>query len=309
MTVSAGSLLYDLYDFMMKAAAFVHRGTIHFLRIKPLFNAIPKDAAILEIGGGYNPRFYKNAYASAYHLDHASAAQLREKYASDPHVAHLIHQIQEIDFVSQGQPIETLVPQGLKFDVVFSSHALEHQVDLIGHLQSLAHLVKEQGRVIMLIPDYRCCFDALRFPTLTGDALAVHLAGHRRHRVKQAFDTTARTIQLNPGRRLRWLDLRVARFNNSVVRGWQAVQQGENPAAEYMDAHAWTFCPVSFELLMTELYLMGLSSLRPHYISPSYGNQFCVVLANKPPEPSGIPAGLASELEQQRLRLSKALRR
>lgn len=308
MTVSLGSFSYLLYDLTMKLGSTAFRLAIHFFRVKPLFDAIPRQATILEIGGGYNPKFLKENFPNVYHLDHASAAELRAKYSKIPLVAHLLHRIQEVDFVSQGGPIERLIPQALKFDVVFSSHALEHQVDLIDHLQSLARLIRENGTVIMIIPDYRCCFDALRFPTLAGDALAVHLAGHRRHRAKQAFDTTARTIQLNPGRRLRWLDIRVAKFCGSVARGHEAVEQNEKPEAEYMDAHAWTFCPVSFELLMTELYLMGLTSLTPKFISPSYGNQFCVVLRNRPPPSSGIPADWESDLERKRLRLSKSLR-
>ena len=78
--------------------------------------------------------------------------------------------IQEVDFVFTGAPIETVIPADLRFDVIYGSHVLEHQVDLIGHLQSLEKLLAPGGRVIEIIPDYRRCFDALRYPTVTSDA-------------------------------------------------------------------------------------------------------------------------------------------
>ena len=113
-----------------------------------MLSGIALNAKILEIGGGYNPRFLKSDHPQIHHLDHCSADELRQKYASDPVVAHLIDRIQEVDFVFNGAPIDELVPASLRFDVVYGSHVLEHQVDLIGHLQSLERLLAPGGRVI-----------------------------------------------------------------------------------------------------------------------------------------------------------------
>lgn len=61
--------------------------------VAPLFDAIPSDTLILEIGGGYNPRFTKATHPNVHHLDHATTVDLRAKYGADPHVAHQIGNI------------------------------------------------------------------------------------------------------------------------------------------------------------------------------------------------------------------------
>src|SRR5258705_7420813 len=105
--------------------------------IAPLMQAVPSDAVILEIGGGFNPRYVKGRHQNVYHLDHCSTEDLRAKFAADPDIASKVDKIQPIDFVFTGTPIETLMPPQLKFDLIYGSHVLEHQVDLFGHLQSL----------------------------------------------------------------------------------------------------------------------------------------------------------------------------
>ena len=77
--------------------------------IAPLFDTIANDALILEIGGGYNPRFIKARHPNVYHLDHANSDELRAKFGADPNVAHLVGRIQHVDFVFTGTPIETLL--------------------------------------------------------------------------------------------------------------------------------------------------------------------------------------------------------
>lgn len=301
-------MLYHLYSMMMKAASALYRETVHRLRIRPLLKTIDVNAVILEIGGGYNAYFTKDKYGKAYHLDHCSTDELRSKYASDVNVAHLAHRVQAIDFVFKGSPIETVIPQELRFDVIFSSHALEHQVDLVGHLKSLETLLKPDGKIIMIIPDYRCCFDALRFPTVAADAIAVHLRSQRIHKSKEVFEAISRTISVNPGRRIRGPDMAAARFAHTLESALEAAVASERPDAEYRDIHAWTFCPVSFHLLMTELYLLRLTSLSPVFISPQYGNQFCVVLASNPPGSGDIGPKHRGALERTRWALTKKLR-
>jgi SAM-dependent methyltransferase len=49
-----------------------------------------------------------------------------------------------------------------KFDIVFSSHVIEHTIDLITHLNQVYSLLNENGKYILAIPDYRYCFDHFR---------------------------------------------------------------------------------------------------------------------------------------------------
>ena len=276
--------------------------------IKKLLASVNTDALILEIGGGFNPRFFKAAYPNVRHLDHCSTEELRKKY-SDPGlgVAHRASNIQEVDFIFNGGPIEDLVPPDMRFDLIYGSHVLEHQVDLIAHLQSLEKLVAVGGRIIEVIPDLRACFDALRFPTVTSDVLVVHQKKPTIHQGKQVFDYLARMVNADRGYRMSEGDFDDLRFQHSLAEAQEKMLAMEKAGATYFDSHAWTFTPTSFQLLLLELRLLGLIRLSPSYVSPQYGNQFCVELACVPPLESMSPQAL-SALEAQRFALSRQMR-
>ena len=276
--------------------------------IAPVLASVPADATILEVGGGYNPRYTKATHRNVYHLDHGSTEALRAKYAAYPATAHLVDRIQPIDFVFDGAPIETLVPPALRFDVIYGSHVLEHQVDLIGHLQSLQKLLKPGGRVIEMIPDLRTCFDVLRFPTVTSDALLAHGQNAPVHRGKQVFDAMAFEINVNHGYRMLDADFATARFVRGLQEAWQSMLSAELPAATYTDVHAWAFTPESFRLLMIELRLLKLTRLHPGFVSPQYGNQFCAVLELAEPDDTELAPQTIASLEAERFTLARALR-
>jgi hypothetical protein len=272
--------------------------------ISNLFDSVNLEATILEIGGGYNPRYKKAKHPNLYHLDHLSTQELRDKYSRDINESHRIDNIQPVDFVCSGKPLHTVIPQNLKFDVIFGSHVLEHQVDLIGHLQSLEFILNKGGRVIQIIPDLRTCFDVLRYPTVTSDALLVHMRQPTIHQGKQVFDSLSRSIDQNPGRWINEADLASAHFLQPLIQAHQAVQLAEQPDQTYTDTHAWVFTPESFQLLMIELRLLKLTRLVPTFVSTTYENQFCVLLESAPE----LSVTDIQTLEEERLSLCKALR-
>ena len=277
--------------------------------IAAVFASIPREAVILEIGGGYNPRFVKGAeHPNVYHLDHASTDDLRTKYSADPNVAEHVHRIQPIDFVFNGAPIETLVPPALRFDVIYGSHVLEHQVDLIGHLQSIEKLLAPGGRVVHVVPDLRTCFDALRYPTVTSDVLLVHLNPAPTHRGKQIFDNLARHLNINHGYLMCDADFTDAGPLLPPSEALASLQAAGQPGQHYLDLHAWTFTPESFRLLMIELRMLGLTKLVPRSVSPTYGNQFCAVLERSEADPASLPATTLDALQRERLALAIGLR-
>lgn len=219
--------------------------------------SVPADAVILEIGGGYNPRYLKAQHPNVHHLDHDTTEGLRAKYGADPTMADRIDCIQPIDFVFDGRPIEALVPPTLRFDLIYGSHVLEHQVDLIGHLQSLERLLKPHGRVIEMIPDLRTTFDALRYPTVTADALMAHLRPGPIHQGKQVFDGLSRELDKNHGYRMCGADSIGVSFSHGLRHAYNAMLAAEQPGQRYADLHAWTFTPESFRLLMIECACWG----------------------------------------------------
>jgi hypothetical protein len=293
---------------LSRLAGRLNRSYVKRRHIAALLHSVPPDAVILEIGGGYNPRYVKATHPNVHHLDHGSTEQLRSKYATDPTVAHQVDRIQPIDFVFDGSPIDKLVPPTLRFDLIYGSHVLEHQVDLIGHLQSLEKLLKPGGRVIEMIPDLRTCFDALRYPTVTSDALLAHQRPAPVHQGKQVFDGLSREIDKNHGYRMCDADFEGVHFVHSLQRAMSAMQAAERPGAPYADIHAWAFTPDSFRLLMVELRLLGLVRLMPSWISPLYGNQFCALLERCETEGAALTTRAVQSLEHERLALATRLR-
>lgn len=272
--------------------------------IEPMIKSIESNDFILEIGGGYNPLFPRNLYPNVYHLDHCNTESLKAKYSADENVAHLVHRIQQIDFIFDGSPIETLIPQTLRFDYIYSAHALEHQVDLVGHFRSIEKILKPDGKVILVIPDHRACFDCLRFPTVTSDVVPVHLRKQSIHQGKQVYEALAQCLNINPGRQVNRFDLLSADFSHSLKLAYNSVCASEMDTTNYCDVHAWTFTPLSFQLLLIELYLLDMTFLRLERLSPTYGNQFCAVLSQSPEIGR---ENIKKYLERDRLRLSKKL--
>lgn len=301
-------MLSGLVRALSRHASVLQSSVLKRTRIWPLLKSVPHDAVILEIGAGYNPCYGKSRYPNTYHLDHCSTDELRNKYAADPNVAHPVHDIQPIDFISTGTPIETVIPPGLKFDLIYGSHVLEHQVDLIGHRQSLEKLLKPSGRVIEMIPDLSTCFDAFRYPSVTSDALLVHLKRPTIHQRKQVFDFLSRAIDKNYGHRMRDADFNGVRFRNNLQHAYEAMLTSERPSQPYTDIHAWTFTPQSFRLLMIELRLLGLIRLIPTYVSPPYGNQFCAVLERANQDITAMATEAMQGLKRERFAISKRLR-
>src|SRR4026208_2459460 len=100
---------HNTFRLLLTGYSVFNSAIVRCLQVNRIFREIDPDARILEIGGGYNPRFKKSNYPNARHLDHCSKDELIAKYSKDSNVSHLISNIQEIDYVWSGQPIECLI--------------------------------------------------------------------------------------------------------------------------------------------------------------------------------------------------------
>ena len=64
-----------------------------------------------------------------------------------------------IHYVVTEAPLEA-IPEC--FATVFSSHCIEHQPDLVQHLQAVGELLEPGGSYFLIVPDKRYCFDHFR---------------------------------------------------------------------------------------------------------------------------------------------------
>lgn len=210
----------------------------------------------LEIGPFFTPSLIG---ANVSYFDVLDRTALRDRAASiggDP--ADVPH----IDFVS---PTGNLAIVDRKFEVVFSSHVIEHQPDLIKHLQDVADVLHSGGEYFLIVPDKRYSFDNPFNESSFASIKDAYSNGHKIH----SPDNIAKHFTK-------------AGHNNAFLHwfGWHA-RAKTSPAAEqrarsgiakagngeYVDVHAWMFTPFSLKALLEQLYLEKLIRFKTEYVT------------------------------------------
>jgi SAM-dependent methyltransferase len=189
----------------------------------------------------------------------------------------LLDQIPEIDFVSPTGDLD-IVP-GV-FDAVVSSHVIEHQPDLVGHLNKVAARLRPHGYYLLCIPDKRYCYD--RFHPESSLAEVIQAAVERRvfHTLGTVLTQCVRGAHNTP--RLHW------QGEHGVQRkpttGQYAAARAEFDRARasntYIDRHAWQFTPDSFRYLLERIWALRWISFHVLRVYPTIwgASDFWVVL-------------------------------
>lgn len=250
------------------------------MRDEFIAQTVDRSMVGLEVGPGYAPTFPKSQGWNVETLDHATAEDLREKY----HGMADTSRIEEVDHVSDGRPIDEIIAHRDHYDFIYASHAIEHVTDPISFFKSCERLLKPAGRLVLVVPDKRKCFDAFQTLSTTGDFLDAYTRKATRHAAGRAFDFIANTTSLD--------------HHGIWERDWQGEFKIVNPvdqaveifnrastADEYIDIHAWRFTPSSFRLIMHDLRRIGMIALGEEIFSASHTMEFffsCSQLASGP---------------------------
>ena len=151
----------------------------------------------LEIGPLASPKVLKSEGPVSY-LDHASTAELREKYRDNQQLAALMDSIVDVDLVQRpGQSLTDATRDAAPFDYIVAAHVLEHVPDAIGWLFELEQILSPTGVVSLVIPDKRYTFDINRRPTDVADLLDAHLSGLGQPSYGQIYDWFAHTVTID----------------------------------------------------------------------------------------------------------------
>jgi SAM-dependent methyltransferase len=163
------------------------------------------------------------------------------------------------------------------FDVVVSSHCIEHQPDLVRHLCEVERLLCSGGCYCLIIPDCRYCFDHFLEPSNIAEILDAHYQKREQHTLASVIEHRALTCHNVPQRH--WVDDSGAP-NLSAETLKTAIQEWEDARGQYIDVHAWQFTPRSFRQilsLLNELKFTTLAAARV-YDTPFGNCEFCAVL-------------------------------
>ena len=180
-----------------------------------------------------------------------------------------------INYVSPKGDINVIID---KFDLIVSSHCVEHQPDLVRHLQGVERLLEPAGVYALLVPDCRYCFDYSLAPSHIGQVLEAFHEERKVHRLASVVEHRALTTHNDPQRHWHG-DHGEVTFNIRRIK--DAIIEWQNSGGTYIDVHAWQFNPDSFATIFNGLYDLNLTKLRVHrvYHTPFGSNEFCAVLA------------------------------
>jgi SAM-dependent methyltransferase len=225
---------------------------------------VPRDSALLEIGPFTKPVFRGEG---AFYFDVLDRDALVERARAH---GQPTEGCPEIDYVS---PTGDLSVVDRQFASVFSSHCIEHQPDLVAHLQAVEQILNAGGRYFMMIPDKRYCFDHFLPESTLADVMLAHSERRRVHTYQNVHEHAALTTHNEAPRH--WAgdhtDPRAHLVEERTVKA-----RADFKAAEggYLDVHAWKFTPASFRSILQALAANGLTSLVPERVYDTIHNNF-----------------------------------
>jgi hypothetical protein len=252
-------------------------------RTERALHAIDRSGRGLEFGPSHAPLVTKASGARIETLDHATRDELVEKYRQHGMEQEHLDAIEEVDHVWTGGSVLELIPEHGVYDYILASHFIEHSVDLIGFLHDAEVLLAPGGRMSLIIPDKRYCFDRMRPLSTLGDAIDAKHSPLSFHPPGAVIDEIAYAVKR--GEVIAWRsgatgDLSLAHpdLAEAAKAELDAVAQ-----REYIDTHHWIFTPTSFELLMHDLAALGHHGLGIVESSTAGGHEFFVTLGRDVP--------------------------
>lgn len=242
----------------------------------------PKAGPGLEIGPSHSPLAPKAAGFRVDILDHATAPVLRTKYRN---AGVNVDNIEDVDFVWGGEPLSETIGRRGWYDWIIASHVIEHTPDLVGFLVECQALLSETGRLILVVPDKRYCFDRLQTLTSTGDVLDAHQLRRTKPSPGRVFDHHANAVKKGRSGAIAWHrhapgSLRPIHDMQTTRNAWRKALDDN----EYIDVHNWRFTPESFQLVIDDLRELGLLELGITDGPTSAGGEFCACLQRIPRE-------------------------
>jgi len=230
---------------------------------------VPRGARSLEIGPFYTPLLRGS---NTKYFDRLTQAELIARAES---LALPTADVPAIDFVSHACDLSIV---NESFEYILSSHCIEHNPDLIGHLQNVERLLVPGGRYFVLAPDKRYCFDHYRAVSTIADVIDAHEEKRTLHTLANVLGSHVLATHNDCGRH--WAGDH-GPYMADVEHGTRVgLGQYREAAGAYIDVHGWFFTPASAKALFCQLPPLGYTNLKLERLYPSRrnANEFWFVL-------------------------------
>ena len=193
-----------------------------------------KKKSVLEIGPFNNPIFTGD---NVKYFDVLNSVNLKDRSKNlgldttrIPDVIHFVDPYGDLSKVNE------------KFDLVISSHVIEHQPDLISFLINIKKLLNIGGIAAFIVPDKRYCFDHYNSTSNIFEILSSHISKDKKHLLYKFFLHRLNTVHNDPVRH--WQkDHGKLKLNKEQFL--EAINEWNENKSNYIDVHSWFFTPLS----------------------------------------------------------------
>lgn len=220
-----------------------------------------QNKKILEIGPFANPVFKRSQFDVQY-ADILSAEQLKLRAQEPEHGVNPADVPDKIDHIID--PIgDRFISTEEKFDIIFSSHNLEHQPNLIGHLCEIADLAADANcKYYLIIPDKRYCFDYYQKETSIAEILDAFITNRKIPSVLLGIEWNLYSDKTHNYTALHWQNNHGDNIIKDITidRIHEAIKFGMLCKDSYQDIHCSRFTPESF---ISNINLLSAAKLIP----------------------------------------------
>lgn len=194
----------------------------------------------------------------------------------------------KIDFVGANGDLSVV---NETFDIVFSSHVIEHCPDLVEHLRNVGKILNKGGLYILIIPDKRYCFDYYHSDSTLSEVIDAFAGRRKISRLADVINFAYTRTHNNAI--LHWLGIHGERYGyrntphvegdaRAEIMGEYFFDDGKGASLEklshmvekysealekgaYISTHNWRFTPDNFRYILdilNELHIIDLKIFR-----------------------------------------------
>lgn len=222
---------------------------------------IERNKRIIEFGPLNRPSIKKDEFKNVFYADVKSRKEIIDLYTGNEYLKNTgikvdTNSIVDIDYVIN-KNYKTTFKNVEKFDYAVLSHVIEHMPDILFFFKDLENILKEKGKVIIIYPDSRYCFDHYRNEVSFRDAYATYTEGTFENS-KLAFDFILNVVKENSSYFF-WNDLNISdRMNSNAPAKAVKAYQNTKKGIFLDDVHYWPFSDYGFLKFLYEGKHMGL---------------------------------------------------
>ncbi len=234
------------------------------MKRKFINKGVKKEHNILEIGPSSSPLYPKSEGYHTEVVDYLDEVHLKQLHPKSE------DKIEKVDYVC-ARHYADMINKDKFYDIIAASHVIEHVVDLIEFLQDCSRLLKDAGKIKLIIPDKRYEFDYFKEETSIRSVINEHVyrKDSTNHSIGTAVESLLNNVHIDgyntyiPNSAPIYKEDMKFLWNKTEIDVMKKITNLINNynEDEYTNRHSWVFTPKSLEILIYQLNILGYTDL------------------------------------------------